>query len=298
MSTGRARCAAVSSYAVYPVVAGAAVALLLLLVADGRPYWPVATAVLAGTAVVVTGLERWRPHAVVWQRNHGDLRVDLVHLAGNVAVSQAATLSYGAAYEAGWLGDIWPTSLPFGLQFLAGLLIVDLGLYAVHRASHGVGWLWQLHVIHHSAPRLYWVNGQRRHLLHEVIEGLPGLLALGLIGAPGAVVGCAFAAVTIHLLLQHGNVEYRGGWLRHVFAVAELHRWHHQPYWRDVQGNYGAVFSIWDRLFGTALPQTGDAPIDVGMDDEPDLPASWRGQLLWPFRGRQAVAGGNLRHHM
>jgi sterol desaturase/sphingolipid hydroxylase (fatty acid hydroxylase superfamily) len=285
----RARGAAVTGYAIYPVVAGVAVSLMVLLVAGGVPYWRVAPPVLVGAALAVTLLERWRPHAVVWQRDHGDLRTDLAHLAGNVAVSQGATLAYAIVHDAGWLGDLWPTSVPFWLQLLAGLVIVDLGLYAVHRASHGVGWLWRLHAIHHSALRVYWINGQRRHLLHEVLEGLPGLVVLGLLGAPPAVVGCAFATVTIHLLFQHGNIDYRAGWLRHVFAVAELHRWHHQRHWQDVQGNYGAVFSIWDRVFGTALPQTGDAPLDVGMDDEPDLPADWRGQLIWPFRRRRAA---------
>lgn len=103
-------------------------------------------------------------------------------------------------------------------------------------------------------------------------------------GAPPQIVACALAAVTIHLLFQHANIEYRAGALKHVFAVAELHRWHHQRLWTAVQGNYGAVFSVWDHLFRTALPKTGDAPSDVGMDDEPDLPSNWLGQLVWPFK--------------
>lgn len=55
---------------------------------------------------------------------------------------------------------------------------------------------------------------------------------------------------------------------------------------QDVQGNYAAIFSLWDRLFRTSLPQRGDAPLDVGMDDEPTLPADWAGQMAWPFRSR------------
>ncbi|WP_422822321.1 sterol desaturase family protein [Vreelandella nanhaiensis] len=33
----------------------------------------------------------------------------------------------------------------------------------MHRASHRIGWLWRLHAPHHSAERLYWLNGKRRH---------------------------------------------------------------------------------------------------------------------------------------
>jgi sterol desaturase/sphingolipid hydroxylase (fatty acid hydroxylase superfamily) len=186
----------------------------------------------------------------------------------------------------GGLGAGWPDALPFALEFLLALALADLGLYAVHRASHRVQWLWRLHAIHHSPRRVYWVNGQRRHVVHEMLEGMPGFLALGALGAPPAVVACAFAAITIHLMYQHGNIEYRLGPLRHVFAVAEVHRWHHQRRWCDVQGNYGGVLALWDHVFGSVLPQRGDAPLDVGMDDEPDMPSDWLGQMRWPFRRR------------
>jgi sterol desaturase/sphingolipid hydroxylase (fatty acid hydroxylase superfamily) len=144
-----------------------------------------------------------------------------------------------------------------------------------------------LHSIHHSPRRVYWMNGQRRHLVHELIEGAPGLAVLFVAGAPAATGFVAVAVVTLHLLLQHANIAYRVGPLGAVFAVADSHRWHHQRLWRDVQGNYGAVFSFWDRFFGTRLRNRGDAPADVGMDDEPDLPRDYLGQLAWPFTKRR-----------
>lgn len=280
----------ITSYLIYPVIAGGAFVTLIALIGGGHAYWRVAPFVMLVTAVLIVALERRRPHATAWQRDQGDLHTDLIHLGANVAVSQGAMLAYTAVDRAGWLGHVWAVSAPFWLQSLLALAIIDLALYAIHRASHGAGWLWRLHAIHHSPRRVYWINGQRRHLLHELIEGGPGLIVLGLFGAPAAAVGCASAAVTIHLMFQHGNIDYRAGWLRHVFAVAELHRWHHQRRWREVQGNYGAVFSIWDRVLGTSLPQRGGAPLDVGMDDEPDLPPDWPGQMTWPFRRRRAVA--------
>jgi hypothetical protein len=33
------------------------------------------------------------------------------------------------------------------------------------------------------------------------------------------------------------------------------------------------------------LPRRGDAPLDIGMDDEPDLSGDWVGQMTWPFGG-------------
>jgi len=278
-------------YLVYPVLAGGAVAALVALVAAGVPFPLAAGPVLAGSALAVLLLERFRPHAPAWHKDLGDARTDWLHLAANLAVSLSATAAYASAWRAtGGLGAGWPDSLPFAVECLLALVVADLGLYAVHRASHRVQWLWRLHAIHHSPRRVYWVNGQRRHVVHEILEGLPGFLALAALGAPPAVVACAFSAITIHLMYQHGNIEYRLGPLRHVFAVAEVHRWHHQRRWHDVQGNYGGVLALWDHVFGSVLPQRGDAPLDVGMDDEPDLPSDWLGQMRWPFR-RRARAG-------
>ncbi|UQA54916.1 sterol desaturase family protein [Polyangium aurulentum] len=254
------------------------------MVAAGASYWRVGPFILMVAAIVVMALERLLPHARIWQRDQGDTRTDAWHFAGNLAVNQASAALYAVVHaKTGGALGLWPSNWPFVVQFVLGALILDLGLYAIHRASHMVPFLWRLHAIHHSSRRLYWLNGQRRHLLHELLEGTPGFLALGVLGAPPNVVACYMAALTLHLMLQHGNIDYRAGVLRYVFAVAELHRWHHQRLYADVQGNYGALLSIWDYLLGTALPKRGDAPLDVGMDDEPDMPPDYVGQLRWPF---------------
>ena len=274
-------------YATYPVIVLGGAAALVAAQSAGWGYWPLAVIVLVVSALAVALLERVQPYAPAWNLDDGDARLDILHLVGNIAVSQLSLLLVAVARRA-WPGlDIWPDGWPFWAQALLALAAVDLGLYAVHRASHGLGWLWRLHAIHHSSRRVYWVNGQRRHLLHELVEGAPGLLVLFITGAPTAAFATAIAIVTLHLLLQHANIDYQLGPFRRIFSVAELHRWHHQRRWQDVQGNYAAVFSIWDQLFGTALRWRGNAPPDVGMDDEPDLPTTFVGQLAWPFGRRR-----------
>lgn len=270
-------------YLAYPVIVigGAAVAIGLLSAGSG--FWRIGPPILAIAALLVAALERMLPYDSSWNRDHDDTRTDIAHLIGNLAVSHASLAAF-AVTRPTWHGAaLWPAHWPFWLQALLGLAIVDLGLYAVHRASHGLGCLWRLHAIHHSSRRVYWVNGQRRHLLHELIEGAPGLTVVLLAGAPVSVYAAAITIVTLHLFMQHANIDYLLGPLRFVFSGAELHRWHHQRRWRDVQGNYAAVFALWDHLFGSSLAQRGPAPADVGMDDEPDLPADYRGQLVWPF---------------
>lgn len=282
-------------YATYPIVVLGGATILVTAQSAGWGYWPLAPIVLVAAAVTVALLERVQPYTPTWNLDDGDARLDILHLLGNVAISQISIALFAAARPL-WPGfGLWPDAWPFWMQGLLALVVVDLGLYAIHRASHGLGWLWRLHAIHHSSRRIYWVNGQRRHLLHELVEGAPGLLVLFLAGAPPAAFATAIAIVTLHLLLQHANIDYRLGPFRRLFSVAELHRWHHQRRWHDVQGNYAAVFSVWDLLFGTALRWRGDAPPDVGMDDEPDLPTTYTGQLMWPL-GRRASAIARERY--
>lgn len=273
-------------YLAYPVIVIGGATVLIAALSTGLPAWQVGPPLLVVAALLVAYLERRSPYAPSWNRDHDDTRTDVAHFVGNLLVSHSSLAAFAVARPL-WQGAaIWPSDWPFWAQALLGLAIVDVGLYAMHRASHGLGWLWRLHALHHSPRRVYWVNGQRRHLLHELIEGAPGLIVLFLIGAPFVVYAAAITIVTLHLFMQHANVDYRLGPVRFVFAAAELHRWHHQRRWHDVQGNYAALFAVWDHLFGSSLGDRGDAPADVGMDDEPDLPLDYVGQLVWPFTPR------------
>lgn len=277
-------------YFVYPTIVIGGAVLIITCQSHGAAYWAVGPLVLVVAALLVAILERMQPYARHWNQDHQDARTDRFHFLGNVMVSHAS-LAVFAATRGAWDGTgLWPGPWPFWAQALLGLALVDLGLYVVHRASHGLGWLWRLHAIHHSPRRVYWINGQRRHLVHELLEGAPGLLVLFVAGAPAAVYATAIAIVTLHLFLQHANIDYKLGSLRRVLAGAEIHRWHHQRRWQDVQGNYAALFAVWDHMFGSSLGDRGPAPPDVGMDDGPDLPSDYVGQLAWPFTRRRATA--------
>jgi len=274
--------------AVYGFVFFGAVGLLLYGLGMGWSYAAFALPLVLGHAAVVVVLERLLPFHRAWNQDQGDLRTDWTHYAANLLVGQGSLALYGALYAATGTSTRGLGGLPFGVSWLFGVLIFDFGLYAIHRWSHGGGLLWRLHAIHHSSTRIYMLNGQRRHLPHEVLEGLPGLVVLFAAAAPPTVVGAVVATVTLHLAWQHSNIDYRTGPLRFLLAGAASHRWHHQRQWREVQGNYGAVLALWDRLFATDLRRATVAPTDVGMDDEPTLPKDWVGQHAWPFRSRES----------
>lgn len=269
----------------YPLVFGGSAVSILAALEAGLPYWPATPLVVAAALAAVAFLERRLPHRAAWLEDHGDTVTDILHNLVNLSVTQFAATVLTR------LGDLvpadqrlFPTAWPLWAQVLLAALVLDLSLFAMHRASHRIGWLWRLHAPHHSAERLYWLNGERRHPLHAVLMAGPGLLALALAGAPSAVVAAWLGLLTVHLAFQHANLDYRVGVLRHVLGVAESHRWHHKREFEDAQVNFGEFLLLWDRLFGTyyaSADQLGEAAVGLR---ERDYPKDYLGQLRAPFR--------------
>lgn len=203
----------------YPLVFGGCASFMIWALYAGIPYWPTTPIVAAAGLLLIAGLERIQPFRRAWLEDHQDTLTDLLHMLVNLSVIQ-----FTAEFLAK-LGDAVPASVrlfpiesPLWLQLLLVAAVLDLSLYVMHRISHRVHWLWRFHMIHHSAERLYWMNGERRHPLHAALMAGPGLVVLLISGAPSAVVATWFGILTVHLAFQHSNLDYSVGWLRHVLG--------------------------------------------------------------------------------
>ncbi len=274
----------------YPAVFGLCALAQLTLLSQHLPYWPLAPLVVALGLAAVALLERCRPYQIDWTHDQGDTVTDLWHTAVNLATI-FVTVDIVAQLRATlpWSGP-WPQHWPLWQQLLGAGLIIDFGLWLVHWLSHKSPLLWRLHAIHHSAERLYWLNGERRHPLSALAHAAPGIAVLTLLGAPAELSGCWFSIMAVHLAFQHANLDYSLGPLRYLLGVAEVHRWHHKREYEDAQVNFGEFLMLWDHLFGTFRhDRNGVAAGDVGLRER--LPAGYRAQLWWPF----AAGGGSER---
>lgn len=269
----------------YPLIAGGAALLLLHFATVGVAYWPLFPLVVVTGITLVALLERVEPYEPDWNRDHdGDTVADALHLfVSYLLIQGSVAFAFGLRVWVPESGVLWPQQAPIWVQVLLAGLILDLGLYAMHRASHASGFLWKLHAIHHSPERLYWLNGGRRHPLSALVLAGPGLTVLFLLGATPIAVAAWLSFMSVHLAFQHANLDYRLGPFRFLLGVAEMHRFHHKRAFEDAQVNFGEVFLIWDRLFGTlhnapGSPRKGE----VGLRDE-QIPSSYTAQLTWPF---------------
>ena len=235
--------------------------------------------------------ERYLPYDGDWNQDQGDGARDIVHALVNETLYLLGLAIFPWLAGTMALGPFWPGALPFWGQLLLTIVIADFGITLVHYLSHRSYFLWKLHAVHHSVQRLYGFNGWMKHPLHLLLEAAGGMLPLLLLGIPERVMGVLAFAVAVQLLLQHANVDMRMGPLRHVFAWAPLHRFHHMKYGTAGDVNFGLFFTCWDRLLGTRFdaPRYRMAGKDLGIGSRPDYPCAYAAQLLEPFRAEEGV---------
>jgi len=272
------------TFFIYPIIVFGGGITIIFSINKGLTAWAISL-VLILSALCVTILERVIPYKKDWNNSKGDALTDIIHYVVNFALKQLALMLY--AFLVGHFAvfsTVWPQHIHSSLQVAIALLIIDFFLYLMHRASHKNEALWKLHAIHHSLERLYWINGEKRHPLHQILEGIPGITVIMLLGAPTHIVQAALSILGINMMLQHGNIDYRAGVLKYIFCVAEVHRWHHH---KDVNKggiNFGAFFAFWDHIFASFkfTKETLNSN-QVGIEDSSPN-QKYLSQLYYPFR--------------
>jgi len=199
-----------------------------------------------GVALVGQLGTRWTANVSVYAINTG-IGIALGALGISAFSSQVAALSLGVFPSlTGWL--------PAWLQVVAAVLLLDLYNYVVHRMLHHVAWFWPLHGVHHADVDLDVTTGFRHHPGESVLTMLIGIGFAILMGIP-VLVWSVYATVTNTLaLVQHANLRLPDGLervLTWVVVTPGMHRHHHAVDRAIHDTNYGALLSIWDRLFGT-----------------------------------------------
>ncbi len=135
---------------------------------------------------------------------------------------------------------------------LLSFLLLDLLLYVWHKASHNFNVLWMFHKVHHNDPSLNVSTAFRIHILELFIITALKAVYIVTLGLDRATVFINEAIITFFVMFHHTNISFKGeNLLGRVFIVPYLHRVHHSIQRNEHDHNYGAVLSLWDRLFGT-----------------------------------------------
>jgi sterol desaturase/sphingolipid hydroxylase (fatty acid hydroxylase superfamily) len=183
-----------------------------------------------------------------------DTRTSLTMGLGNVAVNAVWKFAVVALYAA--LYELTPLRIPAGAWWAWVLLFFadDLAYYWFHRVSHESRLFWASHVVHHSSQHYNLSTALRQTWVPMTY--VPFWLPLPLLGFEPWMI---LLAQSWSLIYQFGLHTEKVGklprWVEAVFNTPSHHRVHHGSNDVYLDRNYGGILIIWDKLFGTYVPE-------------------------------------------
>ena len=256
--------------------------------------------------LLLIGLELWVSHSrglsvyrlkdTLTSLNIGLMSEFTKAISGVISVVMFVLISKNfGAYE-------WDTQHP--LTWISALILYDFCYYWVHRTGHEINIMWASHVIHHSSEEF--------NLSTALRQSSTGLLFRWIFYVPLALLGYpleGFLVVgLIDLIYQywvHTQLIGKLGWMEKVFVTPSNHRVHHGQNDYCIDKNYGGIFCIWDRMFGTYADERDDEKPTYGIRkplqswnplwanvhhymhiwDQVKGTSNWRHKLMYVFGG-------------
>ena len=150
------------------------------------------------------------------------------------------------------------------LLWVLAFVLYDFCYYWSHRCQHQINFLWGIHVVHHQSEEFNLSTALRQPFNGFWIGSLFYLPMLFL-GFPPEVIVAVGSLNLIYQYWVHTRFINTLGWLEKVLVTPMNHRVHHainDPY---IDRNFGGVFILWDRLFGTYQPELAAEPCVYGV---------------------------------
>jgi sterol desaturase/sphingolipid hydroxylase (fatty acid hydroxylase superfamily) len=150
-------------------------------------------------------------------------------------------------------------------------LLLDLLLYLWHKACHRFDCLWMFHKVHHNDPYLNVSTSFRIHVLEVFLTNILKAAFIITLGIDQVIALINEVITTLVIMFHHSNISIKGEkLLSRVLIVPSLHRVHHSTQRNEHDNNYGAVLSLWDRLFDT-LAELNPAEIGIKGNSPQDI---------------------------
>ena len=180
----------------------------------------------------------------------------------------AGALTAGAVYALSlWLYAFRLADIPFAWwAWPVCFVLDDLAYYAFHRSAHRVRWFWASHVNHHSSQHYNLSTALRQTWTGFFAGSFLFRLPLFLIGFhPVMVFFCAGLNLVYQFWIHTEVVGRCPRWFESVMNTPSHHRVHHATNPRYLDRNYAGVFIVWDKIFGSFVPEIDDEPCRYGI---------------------------------
>ncbi len=150
--------------------------------------------------------------------------------------------------------------------WVAAFVLYDLCYYFLHRFGHEWRILWASHAAHHQSEE-YNLSTALRQTSTGFLGGI-FYAPLYLIGFPTPMLIAVGSLNLIYQFWVHTEHVRRLGIVDRILVTPSNHRVHHAKNPCYIDRNYGGVFVIWDRLFGTFEDERENEPCVYGVTEQ------------------------------
>lgn len=263
----------------------AMVAAILLFWAYGpvpvlKNPWTVVVASALVTAFV-QALEWFNERHPGWRLDRREFLTDLFYvILGTTAIAWLTTNiaddPLAAAKHSLGITTHWAMHLPFVVQVVLVVFLIEFGQYWMHRLMHNFAPFWMTHAPHHHITQL---NAMKGAVGNPIELFLISLSVVALFDLPLPTEFCALNILTVVSTFAHANTRFDPPrWYAFFFTTIRNHSLHHSVDYEATRCNYGNSLILLDRLFGTY--REGESEL-VGQDGRRRL--SIREQMTFPF---------------
>jgi len=206
---------------------------------------------------------------------HAGVNLFFTFLTAVIGFGLAGVLYGVSTYvTAAEFGLIYLFDMPLWLQVILGVMMLDLiGAYFAHWTEHKIKWMWKFHLIHHSDMTVDVTTGLRHHPGETLIRISFTIFAVAIIGAPIGVIMLYQSLSVVFAHITHANIRMPvkiDRMLSFIFITPLMHKIHHHYKQPLTDTNYGNIFAIWDRIFGTFAEVDDVKTLRYGIDTHMD----------------------------
>ncbi len=146
---------------------------------------------------------------------------------------------------------------------------------------------WRFHRVHHSDLNMDVSTATRFHIGELAISAVIKIALIFFVGIPITTVIIYESAIVFCAQFHHSSLKVPG-WLETVlwilFVPPSMHRIHHSVIRKELNSNYGTIFSIWDRIIGTLIKGVDQSKIRIGIGAYQDTTKlNYQHLMVMPF---------------
>jgi len=189
----------------------------------------------------------------------------------------------------------WLPEMNIWIYTILGLLLLDLiGAYLAHFVQHKTAALWRFHLIHHTDTWIDTTSANRHHPGESVIRFVFTSLGVLVVGSPMWMVFLYQSLSVVFSQFNHANISLPkkvDQILSWIIVSPDMHKVHHHYQLPYTDSNYGNIFSIWDRVFGTfKVLRKQDIVYGVDTHMKPEEHNNLKNLLQIPFQKKRIAS--------